>query len=208
MVAAETMVMYWVEQGQGVALQHFAMRTCAVREQREFGAAFAKTEIERAERCHHVEPGREAFHFDERGARVNAEDESRRDDHHIQNRNVLEPARIRQINEEVDRKHARENGESIQPSGSVSATSKMPATHATPCEVVPRAGTIFLFRMLAVGFDVREIVKDVDRAGDEAEQREACHCPCERHELKQLLVEYQRKKTRSRFSSTGAGAWF
>jgi hypothetical protein len=48
--------------------------------------------------------------------------------------------------------------------------------------------------MLAVGFDIGQVVEDINSAGDKAKQEESRNRPRERDELEQLLVEDQREK--------------
>ena len=97
MVLLETISDELVEQGQGVAFQHLAVRICLIRQQVQLGAPFANPQEQRQEGGEDVQPGRKAVHLDQRHARPHAQDVEAGQDHHIQDGNMLEPGGIGQV---------------------------------------------------------------------------------------------------------------
>ena len=143
-------------------------------QQHQFLAAFGEAQEQRQQRHAHVQPRREAHDIDQRHARGHAQHEARRHDEHIDDDDVLEFERVGQIEHRVEDDDDAEGGiqrerrdEREQPERDRRDNRNRDG------QLAGRNGPILLLGMLAIGLHIGNVVDDVNRAGNEAQQHKA-----------------------------------
>src|SRR5690606_15844134 len=91
------------EQRDRIAVQHTAVGVGPVGQEGQLGAALAEADIERTQGGDHIQPGGEARHHDQRHTGGHAQHKPHGDRDHVQDGDVLDPARIRQVEQQVGR---------------------------------------------------------------------------------------------------------
>ena len=134
----------------------------------------AEAQKQRQQGHAHVQPRRETHDVDQRHACRHTQHEARRDDQHVDDDDVFEFEGVGQIDQRVQHdddakgRIQRERGdEREQPDRD------RRAPRDRDRQLAGGDGPVLLLGMLPIGVDIGDVVDDVDRAGDQAQQHKA-----------------------------------